>query len=756
MEGYKWVEISEKIANKILEYKNKDTELMNIIQETKIKMGKKEENKNGNTILNIDGLSAINIIFTRAKNANQRDEFIRKIQIKTHMKEESPNGEYKGIPNLFFQQVRLTNGLEIENELRKNLWELFEAGLIYADNKSENSKINFINKYNKVFEVQKKLDNKISTHFIKKITVALFLSRPSTYVPLDNYTLNEIKEMPIFKENIIESCKQAEKYLELIEEAEKYITNNSTLKYKTIYELSYYAYQREETAYKDIIDNEWYSGGFDCTGRKEKRKDIDMFFEKGIFAIGWGDEVKNLKNYRNKEEIKESINSMNDPHKIDCKMAIDNLMNLRKGDIIVLKTSPVHYTKIYAIGKVCESFEKEKGYKFIDGLHMIPVKWIKKFDNPVTCLDIYLNYTFKKLKGNEKEIILKLLDEEGDIDRDIIEYDEESSIKQNTAENIIYYGVPGCGKSYLVKKNVENNFDNYERVLFHPEYAYTDFVGQILPIVDESKENKTIKYEFSAGPFTRILAKALKDETKSYCLVIEEINRGNAEAIFGDIFQLMDRRKKDEYDTPDYGYKKGDSEYAITNRNIYEYLRKENIDTSKLIDGEKIYIPNNLSIYATMNTSDQNVFMLDTAFKRRWKLRYVPIDFSNNDRLFDTYIPLPEGNTKIKWSDFVKILNKWIPKLNNGINGEDKLIGQYFVSEEELENIEDFAQKILLYLWNDVTKIDRYVIFNKYVETYEINTLEDVIEAYKRYGLQIFINDIFSNESDIQNEDKEE
>ncbi len=335
-------------------------------------------------------------------------------------------------------------------------------------------------------------------------------------------------------------------------------------------------------------------------------------------------------------------------------------------------------------------------------------------------------------------------------------------LKQQTGKNIIFYGVPGCGKSYLVQKIVEGKLKekdaekNVERILFHPEYSYSDFIGQILPTVKEKNGNKSVQYEFKAGPFTRILKKALNDEKSEYILIIEEINRGSASAIFGDIFQLLDRRKEQKGDKA--GCRVGDSEYPITNQDIYDWLIKEGVNREKLVEGEKIYIPNNLSIYATMNTSDQNVFILDTAFKRRWNLKYVPIDFSaKNSELFKQNIPLPENssNKEVTWQEFVESINIAIPKLNRGMNSEDKLIGPYFVTLEELKSADEFAQKVLLYLWNDVTKTDRSSLFNLKIGEQEISTFEKLINTYKEKGLKIFANEIFEKVEDTIDDENE-
>lgn len=166
--------------------------------------------------------------------------------------------------------------------------------------------------------------------------------------------------------------------------------------------------------------------------------------------------------------------------------------------------------------------------------------------------------------------------------------------------NVLLYGVPGCGKSHEIKTKYCNDKKYMERVVFHPDYTYSDFVGQILPKTD----GVTISYPFTEGSFTTILRKAIHDPGHMYYLVIEEINRGNAPAIFGEVFQLLDRED-------------GTSEYGINNFDIARCVYGAGMEE------EEIKIPGNLTILATMNTADQNVFTLDTAFKRRWSLRNI-------------------------------------------------------------------------------------------------------------------------------------
>lgn len=231
-----------------------------------------------------------------------------------------------------------------------------------------------------------------------------------------------------------------------------------------------------------------------------------------------------------------------------------------------------------------------------------------------------------------------------------------------------------------------------ERVVFHPDYTYSDFIGQILPKVSENDVN----YVFTPGPFTNIVKKAYENPSDEFYLIIEEINRGNAPAIFGDIFQLLDRKKENSD-----GFKKGTSEFGITNSEI----AKEVYDD----ENHKVRIPSNLSIIATMNTSDQNVFTLDTAFKRRWHMEMIENDF-NKPEFKDTYVP----NSKITWKVFGTAINEIILEDSSStLSSEDKRLGAYFIDEEDLSSPKSFAEKVLMYLWDDVFKFSREDYFNK-------------------------------------------
>lgn len=271
-------------------------------------------------------------------------------------------------------------------------------------------------------------------------------------------------------------------------------------------------------------------------------------------------------------------------------------------------------------------------------------------------------------------------------------------------DNIIFYGVPGCGKSHKIKTEYCDDERFMERVVFHPDYTYSDFIGQILP---ENHEGH-ISYPFVAGPFTRILKKAVNDPRNNYYLVIEELNRGNAPAIFGEVFQLLDRVD-------------GVSEYGISNSDIAEEVYG---DATALVK-----IPKNLFILATMNTADQNVFTLDTAFKRRWRMRNVISDVSKCE-----YADEEICDSDVSWSTFLNTINPLIVEHGQGgLGNEDKRIGAYFVKLLELQDKEYFSEKVLMYLWNDAFKYEHDKIFKD-----EYKTLDELISGFKDNGFEVF------------------
>ena len=226
-----------------------------------------------------------------------------------------------------------------------------------------------------------------------------------------------------------------------------------------------------------------------------------------------------------------------------------------------------------------------------------------------TQVDNYQKRVSNYLDLNPKSIEIK-----------IVETEEEPNVDDVTILNKIYYGAPGTGKSHKVNNLLKGKEKRTERVTFHPEYDYASFIGGFKPIteVDAQTGKEEIKYKFVPQTFTNIYVDAWNNKDNEYYLVIEEINRGNCAEIFGDIFQLLDRN----------------SDYSITPSNeLKQYLVKEltSDDGIKGIENGKMKLPSNLNILATMNTSDQSLFPMDSAFKRRWDWEYIPINYDKSE-----------------------------------------------------------------------------------------------------------------------------
>ncbi len=292
----------------------------------------------------------------------------------------------------------------------------------------------------------------------------------------------------------------------------------------------------------------------------------------------------------------------------------------------------------------------------------------------------------------------------------------------------IYYGAPGTGKSKTIKDLTFG--ESVIRTTFHPDSDYASFVGTYKPITeevdlrdcygkkvfdDDTKEVVTeerIAYKFIPQAFLEAYVEAWKKlgSSKKQFLIIEEINRGNCAQIFGDLFQLLDRN---EYGFSDYPIvadkdmqKYLEKEFAgweITNKDEINQLYGEANMVNLIMKGERLVLPSNLYIWATMNTSDQSLFPIDSAFKRRWDWKYVPIregrDKETNAQL-NWYINT--GDKQYKWWSFISKVNKLIGSLTNS---EDKKLGYFFCKAKDGEIDADlFVSKVIFYLWNDVFK----------------------------------------------------
>lgn len=268
------------------------------------------------------------------------------------------------------------------------------------------------------------------------------------------------------------------------------------------------------------------------------------------------------------------------------------------------------------------------------------------------------------------------------------ELSDDAEPLDNTLQ-VIYFGTPGCGKSHAVKEFVTSHPGIEIRTTFHPDTDYASFVGAYKP----SKDSNGITYRFVPQAFTKAYCKAWKNPDTPVYLIIEEINRGNCAQIFGDLFQLLDR---DE----------GVSEYPVSpDTDLEDYLKSElvRLDAGEVIGSDgiednKLTLPANLHILATMNTSDQSLFPMDSAFKRRWNWIYVPIDADNSESQFDITI----GDKTYEWSKFLVAANEHIKNVSES---EDKQMGNFFIKGNI--KTKDFVSKVIFYLWSEVCK-DEY------------------------------------------------
>lgn len=313
-----------------------------------------------------------------------------------------------------------------------------------------------------------------------------------------------------------------------------------------------------------------------------------------------------------------------------------------------------------------------------------------------------------------------------------------TGIKCKYPRNRIVFGAPGTGKSFRLKDDcralLANTTGGYERVTFHPDYTFSQFVGAYKPVTDDEGN---IRYDFVPGPFMRVYVKAIKsgrtDNPQPFILVVEEINRAKVAAVFGDVFQLLDRDAL------------GVSEYEIeVAEDIKKYLATE-------LGGDpdnycQIRIPDNMFIWASMNSADQGVFPMDTAFKRRWSFEYLGIN--ENESKIRGSIMLGEDDIQVvEWNILRKAINEKLAS-EYRVN-EDKLMGPFFLPKTIITTVSDtddtiadtdlfldtFKSKVIMYLYEDAAKQHKHKLFAGCPDTTKYSA---VCEAFDKIGMRIF------------------
>lgn len=302
------------------------------------------------------------------------------------------------------------------------------------------------------------------------------------------------------------------------------------------------------------------------------------------------------------------------------------------------------------------------------------------------------------------------------------------------SHNRIVFGAPGTGKSFKLdgeQKDLISEGGECERVTFHPDYSYANFVGTYKPVPTKNG----ISYEYVPGPFMRTYVKAIqngrsenKEDVNPFLLLIEEINRANVAAVFGEVFQLLDRDDRNA------------SQYPVKpSEDIKAYLAKEL--GGKPEQYEEIKIPDNMYIWSTMNSADQGVFPMDTAFKRRWNFEYIGID-NEDEKINGTYLVCDKAEIpyRVAWNELRKAINSTLASRDYKIN-EDKLMGPFFVSKSVLENEDEFREtfksKVIMYLFEDAAKQRKHMLFEGCDEDTR-NQYSAICEEFDKRGIDIF------------------
>ena len=339
------------------------------------------------------------------------------------------------------------------------------------------------------------------------------------------------------------------------------------------------------------------------------------------------------------------------------------------------------------------------------------------------------------------------------------EYKNDSNIPMEKELQQIFYGAPGTGKSNTIKRDVDDKGKTNFRVTFHPDSDYSTFVGCYKPTMKvnriskngvETKEEQIV-YRFVPQAFTKAYTAAWNTEDDVY-LIIEEINRGNCAQIFGDLFQLLDR-------------KNGVSEYPVdADTDLADYICKNLKNSSRtdfpvgVKEGKKLVLPSNLYIWATMNTSDQSLFPIDSAFKRRWDWKYMKIKDEGKNWVvkFDYEEDGKPYTFECSWWQFILAINE---KIANATSSDDKKLGYFFckpkTQDSKVIDAERFVGKVIFYLWNDVFKNEDNAIFKViegksdpsfdgfYTEDGDGKTIADT------KALRAFMHNVFGEQSEL-------
>lgn len=486
-------------------------------------------------------------------------------------------------------------------------------------------------------------------------------------------------------------------------------------------------------------------------GMHIKEKNNALSSEHPHVCIGWSN-MGDLSDISSKEELSSRYDKFFDKNPRgkgqDVGQVWRFLNDMQIGDYVIFAENSVFH-----IGRVESDYcyddtvysEQSEDYKNIR-----TVRWLKKnisrsvlssnfHRSLMTAMSIFTLNDYKSAVSDLLRGTYVKDEDRTEVEEETMDLIFNTGIQTKYERNRIVFGAPGTGKSYKLKADCEdmmNSFDGaFERVTFHPEYSYSQFVGTYKPVMGEDGES--IKYNYVPGPFMRMYVEAIKsartDNPQPYLLLIEEINRAKVAAVFGDVFQLLDRDDN------------GVSEYEIqASEDIRRYLAKElNVPMDSC---KHIRIPDNMYIWATMNSADQGVFPMDTAFKRRWNFEYLGIDENEEKIKGIGKIMLAGTDEPIEWNRLRKAINAKMSSSDFKIN-EDKLMGPFFLSKKVVasdenrmiidkdEFIKAFKSKVIMYLYEDAVKQGKHRFFEGCPDTGKYSA---VCDAFDTMGIAIF------------------
>ena len=438
---------------------------------------------------------------------------------------------------------------------------------------------------------------------------------------------------------------------------------------------------------------------------------------KGVTEVSLGDFYTYVMTCKTHEEIDECVEHLLDPNRKETPYVANYKGDSRVVTLIQNNLNLIQFTATTV--SIKPEFADYFGY-FFNGAYTSFVNMMK-----FVVSDVQM---YQTILTNPIGLAVNFLDTSAKIDIGVKRINLENKKSESYSLQQIHYGAPGTGKSHIVKKRTEG--ESVVRTTFHPDSDYSTFVGCYKPttkdiemrdvtgkvIVEHSQpvtENRII-YQFVEQAFLQAYIKSWKfyaeaedgAAPKKQFLIIEEINRGNCAQIFGDLFQLLDRNDSgfSEY----FIHADKDMQKHISNAFKDCLIKESHKDTinslypkdddvvAKVLSGEILLLPNNLYIWATINTSDQSLFPIDSAFKRRWDWEYEPIKYKNTDWIINIQ------NNSYSWESFQREINKRVFAANNS---EDKMLGDYFVNPADgIITEKMLLNKILFYLWNDVCK----------------------------------------------------